>query len=98
MAMRGPGPGNRIAWFDREAFFRAIEETRIGTGISKRRLAIEVGVRPDTFTRMMRGYGCNLDTVAALAMWACIDINEFFRKTVPDDELEKHVEAGGTYE
>jgi transcriptional regulator with XRE-family HTH domain len=65
--------------FDNEAFFAALDAERIGRGMHWRAVANEAGVSASTLTRIGQGRRPDVDSFAALASWAGLDPEQFFR-------------------
>jgi transcriptional regulator with XRE-family HTH domain len=64
--------------FDFRAFHRALDAVRQANGLTWRQVSQEAGVSPSSVSRMARGNSRpDIDTVAALAGWAEIEITDF---------------------
>lgn len=65
--------------FDNEAFFAALDAERISRKMNWKVVAAEAGVSASTLTRIGQGRRPDVDSFAALAMWASLDLDSFFR-------------------
>lgn len=63
--------------FDADAFFEALEKTRINKKIAWKKVADDAGVSASTLTRMAQGKRPDVDTLAALAAWANLKVDNF---------------------
>ncbi|MEZ6030412.1 MAG: helix-turn-helix domain-containing protein [Hyphomonadaceae bacterium] len=64
--------------FDAEGFFAALNLTREAKRISWKEVANQTGVSASTLTRMGQGKRPDVDTLASLALWAAIDVRDFY--------------------
>lgn len=67
--------------FDAEGFYAALDAERLSRGITWKQVASEAGVAASTLTRMGQGKRPDVDGLAALASWAKIDVQLFYRPT-----------------
>lgn len=65
------------AGFNAEAFYDALNRARDRRGLTWRGLANDAGVSPSTLTRMKQGKRPDVDSMAALARWAGLDVDDF---------------------
>lgn len=83
--MADPTRITRKGTFNAEAFYRALDLQRRSANITWRDVAIAAGVSPSTLTRMKQGKRPDVDSMAALATWAGLDLDSFI---VGDDRGE----------
>jgi transcriptional regulator with XRE-family HTH domain len=72
--------------FDNEAFFAALDAERISRKMHWKAVAAQAGVSASTLTRIGQGRRPDVDSFAALASWAGLDPEEFFRHAGDDEE------------
>lgn len=65
--------------FDNEAFFAALDSERASRSMNWRAVAKATGVSSSTLTRIGQGRRPDIDSFAALASWANVDPEAFFR-------------------
>lgn len=65
--------------FDNDAFYSALDAQRQALGYTWRKVAAEAGVSASTLTRMAQGKRPDVDSLAALATWAKLDVDQFIR-------------------
>lgn len=70
-------------YFDASAFFAAIDSERRGRGLNWKEVAAKSGVSASTLTRMGQGRRPDVDSLAKLAAWSGLDVDQFVR--APDD-------------
>lgn len=63
--------------FNFEGFYRALERRREQDSLSWRQIAHMTGASPSTLSRMSQGARPDLDTVASLAAWAALSLDDF---------------------
>ena len=63
--------------FDLDAFFSALESTRLARGLNWKQVADQSGVSASTLTRMAQGRRPDVDGLAALSSWSGLDIGDF---------------------
>jgi transcriptional regulator with XRE-family HTH domain len=63
--------------FDAEAFYAALDSERESRGLTWKQVAKEARVSASTLTRMGQGKRPDVDSLASLATWAHIDIDQF---------------------
>jgi len=63
--------------FDAEAFYRALDLQRDASSKTWKQVAATAGVSPSTLTRMKQGKRPDVDSMAALANWAGLDLDSF---------------------
>lgn len=67
--------------FDNDGFFAALDAVRQSRGVHWKTVAREAGVSASTLTRMGQGRRPDVDSFAALASWADLDPDDFFRRS-----------------
>jgi transcriptional regulator with XRE-family HTH domain len=67
------------SWFDNDAFFQAVDAERQARGLRWKEVAAEAGVSASTLTRLGQGRRPDVDSLAALTIWAGIEADGFFR-------------------
>lgn len=65
--------------FDGDAFFAALDAQRQARRLTWKKVAEEAGVSASTLTRMSQGRRPDVDSLAALSVWAGLDTDEFMR-------------------
>jgi len=79
--------------FDADAFFDALEKARNNKKITWKKVAEEAGVSASTLTRMAQGKRPDVDTLAALAAWSNLKVDNFIQggeqKEKPDNVIEE---------
>ncbi len=65
--------------FDHDAFYSALDAQRQALRYTWRRVATEAGVSASTLTRMAQGKRPDVDSLAALATWANLDVDAYIR-------------------
>ena len=65
--------------FDSDGFFAALDAARVSRGLHWKTVASEAGVSASTLTRMGQGRRPDVDSFAALASWAGLDPDAFFK-------------------
>lgn len=76
------------AGFNAEAFYEALNRARDQKGLTWRSLAGDAGVSPSTLTRMKQGKRPDVDSMAALARWARLDVDDFIDGPDQTDEVD----------
>jgi transcriptional regulator with XRE-family HTH domain len=76
---KSPRVGERDRVFDNEAFFAALDAERTARAMHWKAIASEAGVSASTLTRIGQGRRPDVDSFAALASWAGLDPEDFFR-------------------
>jgi transcriptional regulator with XRE-family HTH domain len=84
-----PKPADRSRTFDNEAFFAALDVERSARSMHWKGVADEAGVSASTLTRIGQGRRPDVDSFAALTLWAGLKADSFFL----DDEPEQRAEA-----
>lgn len=64
--------------FSSENFFAALDSTRIERQLTWKQVAAQADVSASTLTRMGQGKRPDVDSLAALASWAQIDVANFY--------------------
>lgn len=72
--------------FDADAFFEALDKTRNNKKITWRKVAEEAGVSASTLTRMAQGKRPDVDTLAALAAWSQLKVDNFIQRDTHDSK------------
>lgn len=86
-----PAP-DKLADFDNEAFFGALDSTRASRDRTWKDVAQESGVSASTLTRMAQGKRPDVDGLAALLAWSGLTSEAFVRSretTRPEEPLAK---------
>lgn len=73
----------RIRQFDHGAFYASIDGERRSRGLTWKNVAEQAGVNASSLSRMSRGQRPDVDTLAALTIWADLDANAFIDGTSP---------------
>ncbi|MBL8776058.1 MAG: helix-turn-helix transcriptional regulator [Acidimicrobiales bacterium] len=68
---------NRRNSFNAEAFYKALDLQRDTKSLTWKDVAAAAGVSPSTLTRMKQGKRPDVDSMAALASWAGLDLDTF---------------------
>lgn len=71
--------------FDAQAFFSALDSERQSRRLNWKTVAEEAGVSQSTLTRLGQNKRPDVDSLAALASWANLRVDDFVRH--PDGEL-----------
>jgi transcriptional regulator with XRE-family HTH domain len=79
--------------FDNEAFFAALDAERISRNMHWKTVASQAGVSASTLTRIGQGRRPDVDSFAALASWANLDPEDFFRRATDEDETPSPLSA-----
>lgn len=69
----------RAGAFDADAFFSALDAARIAKKKNWKQVAQEAGISASTLTRMAQGKRPDVDSLAALAAWSGLHVDEFVR-------------------
>ncbi|MES2674356.1 MAG: helix-turn-helix transcriptional regulator [Pseudomonadota bacterium] len=78
--------------FDADAFFDALEKIRNHKKLHWKNVADEAGVSPSTLTRMAQGKRPDVDTLAALAAWANLKVDNFIHGGEPKESSGNVIE------
>lgn len=78
--------------FDADAFFEALEKTRNNKKITWRKMAEEAGVSASTLTRMAQGKRPDVDTLAALATWSNLKVDNFIQGNEAEERSTNSIE------
>lgn len=78
--------------FDADAFFDALESARLTKKMPWKKVADEAGVSASTLTRMAQGKRPDVDTLAALATWASLKVDNFILSAEPKTMSENVIE------
>ena len=70
-----------VGSFDAEAFYVALNQTRLARELSWKKVAAQSGVSAATLTRMGQGRRPDIDGIAALAVWSGLRCDDFVRTT-----------------
>jgi transcriptional regulator with XRE-family HTH domain len=71
--------------FDADAFYAALDMQRSARRITWKEVAQEAGVSASTLTRMKQGKRPDIDSMAALAGWGGLDLDDY---VAGDDKVE----------
>lgn len=77
--------------FDNEAFFATLDAERISRRMNWKAVAAEAGISASTLTRIGQGRRPDVDSFAALAVWAGLDPEDYFRR--PAEERSSSLSA-----
>jgi transcriptional regulator with XRE-family HTH domain len=66
--------------FDARAFYAALDLARTESGKSWKRVADEAKISASTLTRMGQGKRPDVDSLAKLASWANLDVDQFVKR------------------
>lgn len=69
------------AYFDAEAFYAALDSQRKSKGITWKKLADEAKVSASTLTRMAQEKRPDVDSMAKLASWSGLNVDDFVVRT-----------------
>ena len=69
----------RAGAFDADAFFSALDAVRIARKLNWKQVAQEVGISASTLTRMAQGKRPDVNSLAALASWSALAIDDYVR-------------------
>jgi len=72
-------PAIRAGAFDADAFFSALDAVRIARGKNWKQLAQEAGISASTLTRMAQGKRPDVDSLAAIAAWSGLSVDDYVR-------------------
>ena len=78
--------------FNADAFFDALESARLKRKMPWKKVADEAGVSASTLTRMAQGKRPDVDTLAALATWAGLNVDNFILSTEAKAKSENVLE------
>lgn len=65
--------------FDAEGFFSTLDDTRQARRLTWRKVADQAGVSASTLTRLSQGKRPDVDSLGALAHWAGVQTDTFYR-------------------
>lgn len=68
---------SRRGTFDAEAFYAALDMQRSNKRLTWKEVAADAGVSASTLTRMKQGKRPDVDSMAALAAWAGLDLDDY---------------------
>lgn len=66
--------------FDEAAFFTALNSVRVSRDLNWRQVATQIGISQSTLTRLAQGKRPDVDSLAALADWASLSVDDFVRR------------------
>jgi hypothetical protein len=69
----------KIASFDVDAFFRALDSVRQSKELRWAQVATESGLSASTLTRMSQGKRPDIDGLAALCAWSGLSADDYIR-------------------
>ncbi len=81
--------------FDGDKFIKTLDNTRQARSITWRKVADEAGVSASTLTRLSQGKRPDVDSLGALAHWAGVDTDTFYRTDEPPRPTEPLAQAMG---
>ncbi|WP_437851529.1 helix-turn-helix domain-containing protein [Sorangium sp. So ce363] len=73
----------RAGAFDADAFFLALDAVRIARRKNWKQVAQEAGISASTLTRMAQGKRPDVDSLAAIAAWSGLSVDDYVRGKVP---------------
>ncbi len=68
--------------FDAAAFYSALDSQRAAKRLNWKQVAGEAGISASTLTRMSQGRRPDVDSLAALASWSGLNVDDFVITTV----------------
>jgi transcriptional regulator with XRE-family HTH domain len=71
--------------FDSDAFYAALDAVRISRELTWKKAADQAGVSASTLTRMAQGKRPDVDTLATLAEWSELDLNDYVHSERPHE-------------
>ena len=74
--------------FDADAFFSALDAHRLGKKLNWKQVAAQSGISASTLTRMAQGRRPDVDSLAALAAWSGLTVDDFIRDKDSDTQPE----------
>ena len=74
--------------FDLSGFYAALDAQRVSKKLTWKKVAEASGVSASTLTRMAQGKRPDVDGLAALLKWSCLDVTHFIEGTRPDGKPE----------
>jgi transcriptional regulator with XRE-family HTH domain len=80
-----PGECMPRGHFDSDAFYAAIDAVRISKDWTWKKVAKTAGVSASTLTRMAQGKRPDVDSLAALAEWSELDLNDYLHSERPPE-------------
>ena len=82
------GTVRKSGHFDAMGFYQALDATRRSRGGTWREVATQSGVAASTLTRMAQGKRPDVDSLAALAAWSGLRVDDFVRSEAPSRKAE----------
>lgn len=83
------------AHFDGDKFVATLDDTRQARRLTWRKVADEAGVSASTLTRLSQGKRPDVDSLGALAHWAGVETDAFFKTHKPPRVTEPLAQAIG---
>jgi transcriptional regulator with XRE-family HTH domain len=71
--------------FDSDGFYAALDAVRISRDFTWKKVAEKSGVSASTLTRMAQGKRPDVDSLAALADWSELDLNDYMHSERPHE-------------
>lgn len=81
--------------FDGDKFIKTLDSTRQARSLTWRKVADEAGVSASTLTRLSQGKRPDVDSLGALAHWAGVETDTFYRTDQPSRPTEPLAQAMG---
>jgi len=81
--------------FDGDKFIKTLDSTRQARSLTWRRVADQAGVSASTLTRLSQGKRPDVDSLGALAHWAGVETDAFFRTDESPGPAEPLAQAMG---
>jgi transcriptional regulator with XRE-family HTH domain len=66
------------AHYDASGFYAALDAQRISKGMNWKEVAAAAGISASTLTRMAQGKRPDVDSLAALASWSGLSVDDYF--------------------
>jgi transcriptional regulator with XRE-family HTH domain len=71
----------KLGTFDADAFYEALDSTRLARKKNWKEVAAAAGISASTLTRMAQGKRPDVDSLAALAAWSGLNTDDFVRSS-----------------
>jgi transcriptional regulator with XRE-family HTH domain len=81
--------------FDAEKFIATLDNTRQARRVTWRKMADEAGVSASTLTRLSQGKRPDVDSLGALAHWAGVQTDTFYKSELAPRPTEPLAQAMG---
>ena len=94
---RTSSPTRRAGRFDSEAFYDALDAVRLARSMNWKQVAAEAGISASTLTRMAQGKRPDVDSLAALAAWSGLSVDDYVRAHGAEQEDTEPLALISTY-